>query len=308
MKPTSKKIIYFGSGDLAAENLKLLSDYFDFEAIITKPRKNNIQKELPVFDLAEKLNIPVFFASNRKEVDEIFDNNRFQSDTGLLIDFGIIISTKVIDCFEKGIINSHFSILPEWRGPDPITYTILSGQTYAGVSLMKIVERMDEGPLLAYEEIPIDNKINNQSLSDKLVNLSCSLLRKTLPEYIDGKIGLISQEETGKKTSYSKMIHKTDGNIDFTLSAELIDRKIRAFSIWPKTRIRFFDSDLIITKASLLRSQGQPGHFFVYNNMLAFFCSKDSIIIEELIPAGKKKMSSRDYLLGRSDLVKKISV
>ncbi len=122
MKPTSKKIIYFGSGDLAAENLKLLSDYFDFEAIITKPRKNNIQKELPVFDLAEKLNIPVFFASNRKEVDEIFDNNKFQSDTGLLIDFGIIISTKVIDCFEKGIINSHFSILPEWRGPDPITY------------------------------------------------------------------------------------------------------------------------------------------------------------------------------------------
>src|SRR5882672_4684555 len=94
-------------------------------------------------------NVPVVTASNKTELDSLLGQLHFTSRLGVLIDFGVIVSQKAIDHFDLGIINSHFSILPEWRGADPITFSILSGQEETGVSLMLLVRAMDEGPLLA---------------------------------------------------------------------------------------------------------------------------------------------------------------
>ena len=307
MKKTSKTIIYFGSGELAAKSLELLSQDFKFEAVITKPKKNDMQKNLPVFDVANKLNIPVYFASTKSGVDDIFKNNSFKSKLGLLIDFGIIISKEVIDKFKLGIVNSHFSILPEWRGPDPITYTILSGQGTAGVSLMKIVEKMDEGPLLSYREIDIDNKITAEDLTEDLIHVSHRLINDTLPGYLDDKIELIDQVLTGKIISYSKMIKKDDGIVDFKKTALEIERQIRAFFTWPKTRFVLENTDIIITKAHVSQKQGKQGIFFITEDgSIGFYCTEDSVIIDEMIPAGRKKMSSKDYLIGQPNLSKKL--
>ncbi len=307
MKKTSEKIIYFGSGDLAAKSLELLSQDFDFEAVITKPKKNNIQKVLPVFDVAKKLSIPTYFASNKSEVNSLFENNTFKANIGLLIDFGIIISDQTISKFKFGIVNSHFSVLPQWRGPDPITYTILSGQHSAGVSLMKIVEKMDEGPLLSYREININDTIINEELADELIYLSHNLINDTLPDFIDGKIELIDQSLTGKIISYSKIIKKTDGTVDFNKTAQDIERQIRAFSTWPKTRFNIDGVDVIITKAYVLNRQGNPGDFFITNDSyIGFCCIENSLIIEEMLPAGRKKMSSKNYLIGHPSLFEKL--
>src|SRR3989344_3602452 len=165
---TSNKLVFFGSGPVAAKSLRLLAQDFTIEAVITKPRLPHHRGAVPVLELAQKLKLPVYTASNKMELDELFDSLKFESEAAILIDFGIIISQKVIDYFPLGIINSHFSILPQWRGADPITFAVLSGQKATGVSLMLLVEKMDEGPLLAYSEYDMPAGITTPRLTDAL--------------------------------------------------------------------------------------------------------------------------------------------
>lgn len=104
------------------------------EAIITKPRAEGFRGDVPVIALAESWHVPYFTPKNKTELSELFAKQRFTSPLGLVVDYGIIINQDVIDAFEKGILNSHFSLLPEWRGADPITFSLLSGQPATGVS------------------------------------------------------------------------------------------------------------------------------------------------------------------------------
>ena len=304
MKQISEKVVFFGSGPVAAKSLMLFSKYSHIEAVITKPRRNEYQPDPPVFQIATKLKLPILYASNKTDLDSAFKENNFESKIGILIDFGIIISQEVIDKFKLGIINSHFSILPEWRGPDPITYSILSGQSDAGVSLMKLVLKMDEGPLLNFRSIKISPKINNNDLTDKLIELSNQLIIETLPLYIQGKIKLMDQSITRKSVCYSRMIKKEDGLIDFNKPAIEIERQIRAFKSWPKSKLLIKNKTLIITEAEFSEETGQPGRLFVNNNNeLGLYCGKNSLIIKRLTPAGKKEMSSNDYLIGNKSIL-----
>src|ERR1035438_3938500 len=156
MTKQSKTVIFFGSGPLAAASLLLLSEDFDIEAVITKSTPSGHKGEVPILELTRKLNIQTYAVEGRVQLDNLVAKANFSSQVGILIDFGIIISQKVIDYFDKGIINSHFSILPQWRGADPISFALLSGQKTTGVSLMLIVAAMDEGPLISYTEIDIE--------------------------------------------------------------------------------------------------------------------------------------------------------
>ncbi|MGI0135251.1 MAG: formyltransferase family protein, partial [Candidatus Micrarchaeaceae archaeon] len=135
-------VVFLGSGPVAAESLHLLSEAFTIEAIVTKPTTTAMMQ-------AACPTSPLYTVEKRRDLDELVANKKFTSACGILIDFGIIVSNKTISSFPKGIINSHFSLLPEWRGADPITFAILSGQKTTGVSIMLLSEGMDEGPLLA---------------------------------------------------------------------------------------------------------------------------------------------------------------
>jgi methionyl-tRNA formyltransferase len=128
MTSTSKTILFFGSGPVAAASLRSLADNFSVEAVITKAVPAHHKGVAPVEELAGELGLPIIFASTKKELDEVFTERTFTSKVGVVVDYGVIISQEVIDVFPLGIVNSHFSLLPEWRGADPITFSILSGQ------------------------------------------------------------------------------------------------------------------------------------------------------------------------------------
>jgi len=182
----SKKVVFFGSGPVAAASLALLASNFAIEAVITKPKPSHHRGEVPVLEVAKRLGLPVFAAANKQELDELLAKKPAKSELAILIDFGIIVSRKIIDYFQLGIINSHFSILPEWRGADPITFAVLSGQTTTGVSLMLLVEAIDEGPLLAYGEYEMPADTTTPLLTQELIKLSQALLVETVPKYIAG--------------------------------------------------------------------------------------------------------------------------
>src|SRR4051812_40975768 len=128
-------IVFFGSGPVAARSLELLAEHCTIEAVITKPHPAHHKEPFPVLQVAEKLGAKVFTPVGKAEVSELFKTRPVTSKLGIVIDYGFIINQDVIDYFPLGIVNSHFSILPELRGADPITFAILSGQEMTGVSL-----------------------------------------------------------------------------------------------------------------------------------------------------------------------------
>ena len=310
MKQMSEPIIFFGSGPVAAKSLHLLAHNFNIEAVITKPRPPHHRGNVPVLDAAEKLQLPIQTADSRKSLDKLFAAKQFQSRIGVLVDFGIIVSQGVIDYFPLGIVNGHFSLLPEWRGADPITFSILSGQTRTGVSLMLLVAAMDEGPILAQGIYDMPTGIRTPELTEQLIQLSDSLLKETLPAYAQGKIQPVAQDKNPLvkqldiHISYSRKITKQDGKLDWHKPAHVLEREIRAFIEWPKSRGKLNDIEVIITKAHVVQESGRPGDYSILNNKtLIVYCGEHALRIDRLKPAGKQEMTAAAFLAGYQHLL-----
>lgn len=297
MQKTSNTIVFFGSGPVAARSLELLSKYCVIEAIITKPRAPGHHGNVPVIDMATKLGLRVFTTNSRQQLDTLIKEQHFSSRIGVLIDFGIIVSSQVISSFPLGIINSHFSLLPQWRGADPITFSILSGQKKTGVSLMLLTAGMDEGPILAYAPYELAADVTTPLLTTELIKLSDALLREILPLYLEGTIVPRPQDENEPPT-YSRKLTKEDGRIDWHKPAIVIEREIRAFIEWPRSYSTIAGVAVIITKAHPSDLAGQAGSFTIINKELIAFCGTGALVIETLKPAGKREMQATAFIAG----------
>jgi methionyl-tRNA formyltransferase len=291
MTNTSKTIVFFGSGPVAAKSLSLLAQDFTIEAIVTKP-----STEAEMQQVAD--GAPVLTVNTKQALDELIATNPFESRLAILIDFGIIVSQKVIDYFPLGIINSHFSLLPEWRGADPITFAILSGQQQTGVSLMLLVEKMDEGPLLAQTPYDIPGDCTTPQLTDSLIELSYESLKSIVPLYLDGQAEPVPQPEA--TATYSRKLTKDDGLLDFSKPAKQLEREIRAYLDWPKSRTTIAGKEVVALKAGVRagtsKPQGVP--FATEDKKIAIPTSEEWLIIEELKPAGKNAMSAEAFCNG----------
>lgn len=291
MTNQSKTIVFFGSGPVAASSLEFLAQHFNIEVVVTKARPIYHKHSAPVEELAKKLQLPISYASNKQELDNMVSKQSFKSSLGIVVDYGVIISKQVINSFELGIINSHFSLLPQWRGADPITFSILSGQEKTGVSLMVIDQALDTGKLIIQKELDINPDETVISLTHKLVELSNSLLLKYIPDYFDRKITLFEQPNQESAT-YSRKISKEDGFIDPTKPAEQNERQVRAFLGWPGSKIVYKGKNIIIKKAHIA-SQAET--------KLDILCSDGKYLsIDELVAPSGKKMSVSAFLNGNA--------
>ena len=289
-------IVFFGSGPVAAESLRLLAHDFTIEAIITKPSTlTEMKKAAP--------EAPAYTTSSKQELDELIEKNDFTSQLGVLIDFGIIVSNKTIQSFSKGIINSHFSLLPQWRGADPISFSILSGQPETGVSLMLLVEAMDEGPLLAQSAYELTSTITGSQLTADLVELSYKSLQVIIPLWVESSVEALPQEQVtiarDKTATYSRKLTKLDGYIDWSKSADQIQREIRAFDIWPKSKTTLGQIDVVMTASEVSdRTDKKPGDIIIDGKDLYIVCGTGSLKIISLKPVGKKEMPASAFLAG----------
>lgn len=290
-------VVFFGTGPVAAKSLESILDNFDVEAVITKPQPSHHKEDFPVTTLAHSRKLPLYEVSNRTELSELSKNQSFNSKAGLVIDFGIIINPDVLEYFPFGIINSHFSLLPEWRGPDPITFSLLSGQKVTGVSIMLISKKMDEGMLIAQEEYKISDTINIKDLTSDLVDLSIQLLNKYLPKYLDGEIKPYPQNQKITPT-YSTFLNKSDGIIDLTKPAKQLEREVRAYLGWPgsKTKLKLKDGselEITITEAGITSEDD--------DSPLTLRTAKDYLKITKLKLPGKQEITAKDFLNGYKD-------
>jgi methionyl-tRNA formyltransferase len=292
-------VIFFGSGPVAAKSLELLCESVAIEAVITRPAPEHHKDTPPVLRIAKKFGLTVHEPSNKTELEKLFDKRSKRSRVGIVIDYGLIIPKSVIESFSMGIINSHFSLLPEWRGADPISFSILSGQKKTGVSLMLINEGLDEGKLISQDSIDIPPSMTAPELTQKLIELSHSLLEEIMLPYLGGQIDSWQQDPT-KPPTYSRKLTKEDGVLDFSKRAEVLEREIRAFIDWPKSRTEIAGKDVVVLKASVDTSlSGKPGQAFKTNGKkIGIYTKKGALVIEELKPAGKQAMSAEGFLAG----------
>lgn len=304
-------IVFFGSGPVAAASLELLLQDFSVEAVVTKPRPPHHRGSVPVLELAAEKNLRVIEAGTKKELSAKIAAEKFASRVAVLIDFGIIVAQDVINAFPLGIINSHFSLLPEWRGADPITFAILSGQERTGVSLMKLVEAMDAGPILSVGVQPLDSTFTTPKLTESLIHLSYGLLKRELPRYIEGA-SVVEQSELPNlitdfpypaTLTYSRKLTKEDGVLDFNKSAAVLEREIRAYAEWPKSRMSIAGVDCVVTAAHVaptIVENVDKKSTFIANKQLCVQTSDGVLIIDRLKPAGKPEMPASAFLAGYS--------
>jgi len=283
-------IVFFGTGSVAAASLSALIHHFQIECVITKPKSPQFKGIAPIEELANTTNLPLVFAGTKTELDQLFDHKTFQSRLGVIVDYGVIVSPKIINSFELGIINSHFSLLPQWRGADPITFAILEGQPTTGVSLMLIDPELDTGELLIQDSLEIDPSDTTPSLTQKLINLSNQLLIQHIPLYLGGKVKPYSQSNPEQAT-YSRRLTKADSQLDpTTKTAKELERQIRAFLDFPKSKLTLLNIPCTILKAHVAATP---------QTILDPQCTDgEYLVIDQLLPENSRPMTAKDFLNG----------
>lgn len=296
MKP---QIVFFGTGEVSLKTIEGIASNFDIEAVITKPDLTTSSGKTRPAELkiwAEEHQIPCYSPTNKAELSQLITGQKFESQVGLVVDYGIIIPQDVIDSFPKGILNSHFSLLPQLRGADPITFAILEGLQETGVTIMQIVAKLDEGDIVAQQTYTIPENVTTPHLTDDLIALSNKMLITAMPDYLEGKITPIQQDHS--QATYSRKLTKEDGLLDSSKTAVELECQIRAFIDWPKSYMFMDDLRITITKVRVSGQKSPIGSLSVVDKKLYYGCKDGSLNILELQPAGKSKMNAAAFING----------
>lgn len=305
MSSINTKIVFFGTGEVSLETLKGISSHVQIEAIITKPDllSSSGSRTSPAVKLwAQENGVPCYQPANKAELGDLFDKQAFESRVGLVVDYGLIIPLSVISSFELGILNSHFSLLPRWRGADPITWSILSGDEVTGVTIMQLAEGMDTGDILRSEKLEIGTEDTTSTLTTKLIGLSNKMLVETLADYLEGNASTTQQDHD--RATFSKKITKEDGLVrpnDY--SAVEIERQIRAYLGWPGSYITIGDTLLTIKSAKAVNTKAPIGQLTLNEGKLLMGCKQGSLEITQIQPAGKKPMDAKGLVNGYAKLI-----
>jgi len=322
----STKIIFIGTPKFGAIILEGLckSEYKPYSGrrpsgpfrpilVITAPDKPVGREQIltppPVKLLAQKYEIPV--AQPEKILNLKPEILNFKPNLIVVAAYGQILPKEILEIPKYSCLNIHPSLLPRWRGASPIQYAILNGDKETGVTIILMNEKMDEGDILSNEKLKIGNKkIIYTDLENKLANLGVKLLIETIPKWLNDKIKPKSQDSS--KATYTKILTKEDGKIDWQKSAEEIERKVRAFNVWPGT-FTFWQKDDKLLRIKILKARVYKfPQEFVYligrtlvvpQNEIAVQCRRDYLVIEELQLEGKKEMKPEEFLRGHQDFI-----
>ncbi|MFW6283154.1 MAG: methionyl-tRNA formyltransferase [Minisyncoccales bacterium] len=305
------KIIFFGTPNFSKLILKeLVEEKFNITAVVTKPDKpvgrGQKMSSTPVKKFALKKGITILEPKKVKDIKKKLE--KLNPDLAIVAAYGQIIPKEILEIPQKGILNIHPSLLPKYRGPTPIQAAILNGDKKTGVTIILMDEKMDHGPILSQKEITITSPTYKE-LFQKLVNESKKLIVKTIPRWIDGKIEL--REQNHSNATYTSLLKKEDGKINWNNEAIKIERKVRAYNPWPST-FTYFNSKLLkILKVKILKqdnySKMEPGKVLNFkDDKLVVQAGEDLLRLKKVQFEGKRKMKDTTFLKGHKKIIGKI--
>ena len=302
------KIVFMGTPDFSLQPLKsLVKAGYDVSLVLTREDKKRNRGELsptPVKELAQELNIPVITPSKMKDEALIERLKSENADFFVVVAYGKILPKEILDIPKLGCINIHASLLPEYRGAAPIQWSIIDGKKKTGISTMLMDEGLDTGDILKQYELTIADDETGGSLFDKLAILGGEAIVDTIANFES-----ITPTPQGEATTeYAKMISKQMGEIDFNKSATEIERLIRGMNPWPSAYTKYEGKVLKIWEAKVSENISELpninlsenyGKIYSINKDIFIICNNSVLKVLSLQLEGKKRMSAKDFLLGR---------
>ncbi|AOR62624.1 methionyl-tRNA formyltransferase [Pectobacterium wasabiae] len=303
----SLRIIFAGTPDFAARHLDaLLSSGHEVVGVFTQPDRpsgrGNKLTPSPVKVLAEQHNIPVFQPKSLRPAENQAMVEALSADVMVVVAYGLILPQPVLSMPRLGCINVHGSLLPLWRGAAPIQRALWAGDSETGVTIMQMDVGLDTGAMLHKISCPILSQDTSATLYDKLAELGPRGLLETLEQLATGSA--VAEAQNDALATYAEKLSKEEARLDWQLSAEQLERCIRAFNPWPVSYFIVDEQPVKVWKAEVItKSHGlQPGTIIQAEKQGIQVATANGVLnIQELQPAGKKVMSAQDLLNSRRE-------
>ncbi|MDB4232780.1 methionyl-tRNA formyltransferase [Candidatus Pelagibacter sp.] len=296
-----KKIVFMGTPFFAVPILKsLYQNGYSVEVVYTQPPQKSLRgqkiNKSPIQGISETLKIeyrtPSSLKNNKEEYNYL---KELEADIAIVVAYGQIIPKEYLSLVKKGFINIHASLLPKWRGAAPIQRSIMNLDKETGISIMKIGEKLDTGPVCNSYKIEIMPDDNLEIISEKLSVLAGEKILDNIDEILENKIEF--KEQNHNEASYAAKIKKTEGQIEWSETAENIIGKINGLYPSPGAFFTYNGERYKILKASLAFSNGEIGE--VLDNYLEISCgNKKSIKVTEIQRQGKRPQNIGEFMLG----------
>jgi methionyl-tRNA formyltransferase len=280
---------------------------FEIKLVLTQPdrksgRGMNIKKS-PVKQKSIELDIPVYqpevLINNKEAINKITTK---KADILIVVAYGLIIPDEILNAYNGHIYNIHASLLPRWRGAAPIHRAIEAGDKETGITIMKIVNKLDAGPMIMKEKLSVSEEDTTDSLSKKLSDIGASLITTLLNDIERGKV-IKLEKQNEENVTYAKKINKLEAIADFNNSPEVLCQKIRAFNPFPMININFEGKSLKIVRANIynkkeIKHNLASGKLFLHGEDLLLKLSSGILKLEEVRLEGKKTMIASDFVKG----------
>ena len=300
----SLKIIFAGTPDFAVPALAALIEAgHDVALVLTQPDRPSGRgmklKSSPVKELALQHQIEVFQPETLKDLDTQSYIESVKADVMIVAAYGLIIPTNVLQMPRLGCYNIHASLLPRWRGAAPIHRSLLAGDAETGVTIMEVVPALDAGAMILKGVLTIGARDTSQSLHDELAKIGADLMVDAMKQLAEkGSLPATPQDES--LVTYAAKLQKSEASIDWSQSADLISRQVRAFNPFPVAHAMLGGEVCRIWMATAVGSavNETPGKVLDVGAAIQVACGEGVLSIEELQSPGGKRLKARDFVTG----------
>lgn len=298
------RVVFFGTPAISLKSLEYLynSSNIDIIGVVTQPDKPAGRGHKITMSVVKKFalehDLPVFQPKSiRKEPDVIEALKALKPDFFVTFAFGQILSQEVLDIPKYETINLHASLLPKYRGANPIQRAIINGDKETGICTMITELGLDCGDICLKEVIPIDDDMNCEDLFNTISELSPQLLEKTLIGLVDGSVKPVPQCEDG--VCMANKLSKEETQIDWAKPAVEIHNLVRGIYKFPSAHFVYNDKLIKVMQSKVVSGKGLPGEFVeISKNGIKVACGKDCLLVMKIKPEGKGEMSARDWYNG----------
>ena len=302
--PETWPIVFMGTPATAAATLELLLQGPDrIVGVVTQPDrpKGRGQKTAPspVRKIAESHGVPVV-APEKIRAPEFLDTLRnWRPEIIVVVAYGRILPKAILELAPRGCLNVHYSLLPKYRGAAPAAWTIINGESKAGVTTMRLVEKMDAGPVYLQETLAVVSGETTGSLQARLTPIGARLLMETLRQLKEGALQVREQDENAMTSA--PMLKKEDGLIDWNQSALAIERRVRGLDPWPGAYTHIGNKLLKVHRAKVLPADGKGDPGEVVRAVVGGFCVATGagiIGLEEVQLENKRRLPGAEFIKG----------
>ena len=296
----SLNIVFMGTPKFSVPTLDaLIKNNLNILKVYTQPpKKSNRGLKInpsPIEEFCKKNRIKFSTPTNLNNKEEIEIFEKISPDIVVVVAYGNIIPKSFLDKAKLGFINIHASILPKWRGAAPIQRAIMNGDEKIGITIMKIEEKLDSGPILNSQKFNLPQSKTHGEIEEEFSVVGADLLIKSLKLIENGKA--IFTNQINSEATYAKKINKNETKINWNLNADKVLANIHGLSPSPGAWFEYKKERFKVLKGKIINKNGNPGS--VINKNLIIACKKDSIQILEIQRQGKKRQTIKEFLLGK---------